>query len=421
VRTTLDNLGRLWIFTDTLHPLSPTQIQAGVGVTRLTRRGLLDTGFGTQGLSYFPADHFNSLIGAQSVNGLTYMGFATYGTDADPGVTWEVCRLNANGALDNSWFGSGCATLTTDGYRQQSDLVVDPVTGYVWIVGVGQTQDNIYQHALFGLFDNANHHTEVQRYYAEGKHLRALQAVPDGSGGLYFSGALVTSVSSNDVLMGHVAKQPGGTYATTLGTPVTFTTGGDPAQATPACIQLTAQGKLQLGVNVNSLDGHWGTVQFLADGSRDMNYGNNGATLDVVADTARGNSFGIADCRRGADGRLDMVGAYTFKGIVEGTFETVPTVHRMQAGGFPDQAFGGDSTLPGTTFPMAYPGTAMNNFRSFTPPQPRTDVGTSIQVQPNGMLLVGGMSLRGDGVDNHYDVAVMRVQDEDAIFTDGME
>ena len=421
LKSTLDNQGRLWVFTDTLHTLTPPAYEGGVGITRLTRRGQLDTSFGNQGISYFPADHFNHLVGAQSVNGRTYMAFTTYGTDADPTVTWQVCRLDANGALDNSWFGSGCGSLTLTDHREENDLLVDPVSGNAWILGTGQDSNSNQFHAVLGVFDNTNHQAELKRFFLPGQDLRANQGVPDGNGGLYFSGSIYVSNFSDKLVMGHLAKQPGGGFDMNLGTPVVFNADSGPVLTFPVCIQRTAQGKLQLGLDIQVADAPWGTVQFLDNGSLDTSYGNSGVTQDVVADTSRNIGFGVDGCQRGSDGRLNMVGTYLFHGAVANTSESVPTLHRMQPGGYPDQAFGGDLTVPGTTFPMAYPGTAMNNFRVFTPPQPRHDAGNSIQVQPNGMLLLSGLSGSGDGDDTHTEVAVMRLQDEDAIFTDGME
>ena len=424
VRTTLDNQGRLWAFSHTLHTLSPAQSEVGVGMTRLTRQGHLDTSFGTNGLAFLPLNHFSMLIGVQNFNNQTYVGFALNGIDQDPTVTWQVCRINANGALDTTWFDTGCGTLTLDNYRQQSDLRVDPVSGNVWIVGNGLDSNTGLTHVLLGIFNNTTHQTQVQRYYSAGQSISANQAVPDGSGGLYFSGVLATPANTTRIVMGHLVSQLGGTFSMSLGTPVEFTINSNEAYVSPLCIARTEQGKLQVGVQLWDPSGtQWGTLQYLANGTPDTSYGDNATTQDVVADLSHnGNSgyFAIGGCARGADGPLNMVGSYTFSSIDMMSTETVPTVHRMLPGGFPDQVFGGDATVPGTTFQIAYTGTAMNNFRVFTPPQPRKDLGLSIQVQSNGMLLVSGLSLRGNG-ENHDDLAVMRLQTEDPIFADGLE
>jgi hypothetical protein len=424
LKTALDNQGRLWAFSDTVHEISPTQSEEGVGITRLTRQGRLDTGFGSNGLMYFPANNFNGLIGVRSVNGQTYLGFSTGGMDQDPTITWEVCRFNAGGALDSSWFGSGCATLTFGNYNRQTDLVVDPVSGNVWIVGVAQDANTHLDQMLLGIFNNTNHTTQLQRYGVTGQNISAVQGVPDSGGGLYFSADAYVSNNNLKIIAGHLAPAAGGTFTLTTSSQVGFTAAGTAEVVAPRCIARTAQGKLQVGVQISAPNNiEWGTVQFLANGDVDTAYGDNGSSHDVVQDqlhAANSNNSPISDCVRDADGRLDMVGSTFFQNDALAAQESVPTVHRMQAGGYADQAFGGDTTVPGTTYGMAYPGTAMNNFRQFTPPKPRKDLGTSIQVQANGMLLVAGISDRQDG-NGHADIAVMRVQTEDPIFADGME
>ena len=424
VRTALDNQGRLWIVSDTVHGISPAQSDEGVGIARLTRRGTPDASFGTNGLLYLPAGDFSGLIGARNVNGLTYFGFATGGVEPEPTITWHVCRLTANGALDSSWFASGCATLTFGNYFQQHDLVVDPASGNAWILGYAQDGSTQLKQALLGSFNNTTRTTQLQRFGLAGLNIEAHRGAADGSGGLYFAGAQYTSPSDFKIFTGHFVPASGGVYTLSTGTPVGFSAGGNAETVRPSCIVLTAQAKLQVGVRITATNTvEWGTAQFLANGSLDAAYGDNGTSHDVVQDLSHGANSGnasISDCARDADGRLNMIGSTTFHNDDLGADESVPTVHRMQMGGYADQAFGGDATVPGTTYGIAYPGTAMNNFRQFTPPKPRRDSGTSIQVQANGMLLVAGASNRQDGTGN-ADIAVMRVQTEDPIFADGME
>ena len=398
----------------------------GIGVTRLLADGSDDTSFGTQGQILMPfSTPFGTGIYAVRVDG---SGRPLLALQVDDGTitTWRACRLTLSGALDTSFFGTGCTSVEAYNGAQLKDMVV-LANGNIWMVGAGPspsgsgTKDVI----VVARVDLAAL-TTIDEVFEDVYSLSARRALADtsGEGATLVGSSNPTGSSYRDVSVMHLSHDEFNFSVEWLKS-VGFDQPG-PTSDDGTCIDRQSDGRLLIGVDVEDSPGNhsWGTFRMDTDGNFDPTYapaaGLGGRTLDQISNVgAYGSNISLYDCAVDSAGGFDLAGVFSFADTLApgNPSSSVGAVVRMNDG-VRDSGFGGAAALPGTghTPALMQAGVAMHSYRSLALGHPRFDALDRLQPTRDGRLLVVGPSQRIGF--NSFDIAVMKLYG-DALFGDG--
>lgn len=280
-----------------------------------------------------------------------------------------VARLLPSGALDPSFGDSGSVTLPFKGNSEQHSVVALQGDGKIVVAGTtrGGGTDDVFALARLhpsGAPDTAFGSGGTTTTYFQGSAtLRALAMQPDGK--LVVAGQTWNGQGNRIAIARHAAN---GSLDPTFGSGGKLLTsyGGNFDTANSAVVQ--ADGKLVFagsrGVDRETME--FAITRLWPDGRRDTSFGSSGI---VVTDfgTAREVALGAV---AQPDGKLVVVGTDGYGGSPSGRF----AIARYRPDGTLDPAFGTGGQIR-TQFPGG-----------------DRDVATTIDLQPNGRLIVAGGS-----------------------------
>lgn len=426
--TAIDAQGRAWTAV-----LVQGASGTGLGLSRLTGNGHLDTSFGNGGLVFAPLPPGSySLMGLRMGTSGVYVAYnATLA--GDPADTaWYACRIANDGSFDATFFG-GCAGVVPSSQAVGTDLAINPLNGHVWIVG-----DTPYTDPPNDLPVNVFNAPTVVEFDPDAEITRSVALPQDAQ---YVDLHMTTAKfdSAGTLLVGGYANAYYPVQVTfpmmwkvTRSGPVISIASQQTASYSGSgygrCIAtLFADSTIVMGLDLapNNASVQWATFSLrnLAETfTLDTTYGNHGQTIETIGDTQYTQTlpdFALHDCTYGTDDDLTMVGSYRFHDPSIGQDTIAFVVHRLHYDGTADQSFGGEGVKPGIGRELAFAGTAFDYARPLTPNVARRDVATRVDASALGVITVSGYSQRTDG-STSADAVVMRIKTDD-IFNDAFQ
>jgi len=404
----------------------------GIGLTRLTRNGQLDTSFGSGGRVFIPA-HFGtvaSLVGIRTGLGLAFVAWTEDGIAI--GSAWQACLLTESGGFDPGFFGGGCSTAVQPVTAVARDVQISPFNGNLWMVGSMPTPGSGFPEPVIAEFDLNATVVRTASFETPGVFLDPMAGAVDANGTFYFTGAYTGADYNTNVALDFV-RDDGGVLTLWPRGAIPFDVDAYGLNLSSKadigrCIVAPADGSILIGASVQSgYDGiYWASARLidsLLGPTLDPAYGTSGRTARMIATPGWGaaaDERAIHGCFQSHDGELNMVGTYQFTDIYSQQNNQSVATYRLFANGSPDYYFGGQFSAPGVFHSEAYDGAAFDYLRAAAEPQPRSDSGTSISPVPHtGLMIIGGVSRRTDGT-AISDLAVMRLF-TDTIFFSGFE
>ncbi|MBK8039987.1 MAG: cadherin-like beta sandwich domain-containing protein [Verrucomicrobiaceae bacterium] len=408
-----------------------TTIQTyNVTVTRAATAGPgdRDFSFGTQGIVTTPignGDDSAEGVVVQPDGKIIAVGYTIDGSNNDD---FAVVRYNADGSPDTS-FGTGCKVITPFGSEDDDAFAV-----------ALQSDGKI---VVAGRSASGTHRFAVARYNTDGS--------PDGSFGT--GGKVVTPVIAGDYAYS-VAIQTDGKIVvagrtvsagtedialvryTSAGVPdSSFGTGGKvitpigTGDESAQEVKLQSDGKIIVaGFSHNGSNWDFALVRYNSDGSRDSSFGTDGKATTPISGSSNDYAYSIAIQ---PDGKFIVAGStevgggydsvlvrYTTSGIPDTTFNGTGKLVIPLSAGYDELyevalqsdgkilAAGYAGTPPNSDFALLRyhaDGTPDNSFygtgKVITPVGSGNDIGKALAVQPNGRVVVAGISNNGSNND----------------------
>ena len=349
----------------------------GIGLTRLTRNGQLDSTFGTGGRVFIPANYGTvaSLVGLRTGLGLTYVAWTEDGIAI--GSAWQACLLTESGGFDSGFFGGGCSTALQPVTAVAHDVEISPLNGNLWMIGSMPTQLPTIFAPVVAEFDLNASAVHVATFPTMDVSVEALAATVDIHGSLVFTGRYTPASNNADVLLGYVFDSGGSLFSGSLAAvPFDINLLGQGGLAdTGRCIVKGDDDSILIGATVDSgIEGiYWGTTRLvpsILSVQLDQAYGNGGKTARMIATPGWGKATderAIHACFQGHDGEFNMVGTYQFTDIYSQQDNQSVATYRLFTNGAADYYFGGQFSAPGVFHSEAYDGAAFDYLRPARP------------------------------------------------------
>ncbi len=350
---------------------------AGTGldlaVVRLNADGSMDTSFdgdGERTIDFGGSDDYGQSVAVQADGRILVGGYRAYN-----GVDFEVARLNADGTLDASFDGDGEQTVDFGNTYDYGYSVAVQADGKVLVGGYSYQGPTGADLAVARLDTNGSLDASFD---VDGK--RTIDF-----GNTYDYGYSVAVQADGRVLVGGYSGQPGtgADFAVArLNTNGSLDTGfdgdgrvttefGRPSDdfiANSGSLAVQADGKIvAVGYSFQSVTGNdFAVVRYNTDGTLDGGFGTGGTrTIDFGTPSDIGLSVAVQ-----ADGKI-LIGGYSNQPGTGYDF----AVARLNGDGSLDTTFDGD-------------GKRTISFGN------RSDFGSSVAVQADGKILVGGYSIQ---------------------------
>ena len=355
-------------------------------VIRYNTDGTLDNTFSSDGITVIPVgtgNDYSEGVGIQTDGKIIVSGYTEQGAELDA----LLIRLTTNGALDATFDGDGKKIID---YGPGDDLARDvQIQADGKIVICGSTWNGTDYDALVARFNTNgtpdltfNGTGNVKIGVGGNDFLFQLEIQPDGKivGGGYNTVAapnvMLIRLNSSGTLDNSfdgdgISLSQWGTYAINAGTPYT--------------LALQKDGKIILagGMDTGLYSSRMVVARYTSDGSFDQTFGSNGILDIFIATTSNSVAEAISDIAIQSDGKIVASGS-SFYGNQAPTF----IVLRVTTSGTLDNTFGGGDGYTSTNI-----GNSNND-----------DLQTSLEIQPDGKIVVGGSTFNG----SNYDVALVR-------------